>query len=171
MINVQHSYRATLGLRSVYTRCITGLWQSCEQQAVKILACPMQDNLHDILAGDRGDASPHTLPACRRSIAGRALTLQRKNIAMSALNWREPGAQPCALHSLFQRPMSVIGMFRQSPPHSSWGCALALFGVGDHSDEARVAAQRLEVGVIFHSDRHEWGQTVVNGLPQERQRL
>jgi hypothetical protein len=36
---------------------IDGLWQPYEQQAVKILACPMQDNLHDILAGSTTDVN------------------------------------------------------------------------------------------------------------------
>jgi hypothetical protein len=35
----------------------------------------------------------------------------------------------------------------------SYSCGRAFFGVGGHGDEARVAVQRLEVGVTFHCER------------------
>ena len=52
-----------------------------------------------------------------------------------------------------------------------WGFGRALFDVGDHSDETRVAVQRLEVGVLIHAQRAGWRQPAVNGLSQKRQCL
>jgi hypothetical protein len=59
------------------------------------------------------------------------------------------------------RALSIAAL---NTPFLILGFGRTFLGVGDHSDEARIARERFEVGVALHCERVKRGQTLGNGL-------